>query len=99
MEKMKYVMILEKSKTYKKITKEIVENHVENIRKLDEAGKLEICGVLSGCPGFAGLIILKTENYEEATKICEAEPFVVGGYATYKLIKFQEANKENNYLL
>lgn len=94
-----YMMLIEKSKTYNRITKKVVEAHVANIRKLDDAGKLEICGVLKGYPGMAGMYILKVENREEAEKLCDSEPLVVGGYATYKLIDFLSANRENNYLL
>ena len=92
-------MLIEKSKTYNKITKKVIEEHVANIRKLDDAGKLEICGVLKGYPGIAGMYILKVENREEAKVLCDSEPLVVGGYATYKLINFLIANRENNYLL
>lgn len=94
-----YMMMIEKSKTYNRLTKKVVEEHVENIRKLDEAGKLEICGVFKGYPGMAGMYILKTESREEAKEICDSEPLVTGGYATYKLIEFLIANRENNYLL
>ena len=48
---------------------------------------------------MAGMYILKTESREEAEEICRAEPLVVGGYATYKLVGLQVANRENNYLL
>ena len=48
---------------------------------------------------MAGMYILKTQSREEAEEICNAEPLVMGGYATYKLIDFQIANRENNYLL
>lgn len=99
MEKSMYMMLIEKSKTYNRITKKVIEEHVANIRKLDDAGKLEICGVLKGYPGMAGMYILKVENREEAKKLCDSEPLVVGGYATYKLIDFLSANRENNYLL
>ena len=92
-------MLIEKSKTYNKITKKVIEEHVANIRKLDDAGKLEICGVLKGYPGIAGMYILKVENREEAKVLCDSEPLVAGGYATYKLINFLIANRENNYLL
>ena len=67
-----YMMMIEKSKTYHKVTKQVVIEHVENMRKLDDEGKLEICNT---------------------------EPLVVGGYATYKLVGLQIANRENNYLL
>lgn len=45
------------------------------------------------------MYILKVESREEAKKICDNEPLVVGGYATYKLIDFFVANRDNNYLL
>ena len=53
MEKLMYMMMIEKSKTYNKMTKQIVMEHVENIRKLDDEGKLELCGVFKGYPGMA----------------------------------------------
>ena len=99
MEKLMYMVMLEKSKTYNRMTKKAVIEHVENIRQLDNAGKLEICGVFKGYPGMAGMYILKTESREEAEELCKREPLVVGGYAKYKLVGLQIANKENNYLL
>ncbi len=99
MEKLMYMMMIEKSKTYNKMTKQAVMEHVENIRKLDDEGKLEICGVFKGYPGMAGMYILNTKSREEAEEICRTEPLVTAGYATYKLVGFQPANRENNYLL
>lgn len=99
MEKWRYVMFIEKSKTYNKMTKAVVEAHVENIRKLDDSGKLEFCGVFKGYPGVAGMLILKTDSYEEAEELCKKEPLVVGGFATYMLKAVRVAEKENNYLL
>lgn len=32
-------------------------------------------------------------------ELCNAEPLVAGGYATYKLVDLLIANRENNYLL
>ena len=99
MDKTMYLMLLEKSKTYNRLTKQAVTQHVENIRMLDDSGKLELCGVFKGWPGMAGMYILKTGSREEAEALCEQEPLVVGGYATYKLAKLQIADRENNYLL
>lgn len=99
MEKSMYMMMIEKSKTYNKITKKVIEEHVANIRRLDDEGKLEICGVFKGYPGMAGMYILKVDSREEAKELCDNEPLVVGEYATYKLIDFLIANRENNYLL
>lgn len=94
-----YMVMLEKSKTYNKVTKKIIEEHVENLRQLDDAGKLELCGVFKGYPGMAGMYILKTESREEAEELCGREPLVTGGYAAYKLVALQIAKRENNYLL
>lgn len=99
MEKLMYVMMIEKSRTYNKLTKKAVTEHVENIRRLDDEGKLEICGVFKGYPGMAGMYILKTDSREEAEALCEQEPLVIQGYATYQLVTLQIADRENNYLL
>lgn len=94
-----YVVQLIKEKTYNRITKAVVERHVGNIRKLDDDGKLELCGVFKGYPGVAGMYILKAANYEEAEELCKLEPLVAEGYASYKLHALQVANRDNNYLL
>jgi uncharacterized protein YciI len=99
MEELRYVMLIERGKTYNRINKAMVIRHVDFVRRLDEEGKLEICGPLKGYPGVAGMIIIKTKSYEEADEICRSEPFVAEGYATYKLITMRVGNKENNYLL
>lgn len=99
MDKWVYVMFIEKTKTYNRITKAIVESHVENLRKLDEEGHMDYCGVFKGYPGIAGMVIIKADSYEEAEELCKREPLVIGGYATYKLKALQVANSDNNYLL
>ncbi len=99
MEKSLYVMFIQRGKTYNKMTAAVVTRHVENLRRLDDAGKLEFCGVLKGYPGVAGMVILHVESQEEAQALCQAEPLVAEGYATYKLCPLQAANRENNYLL
>ena len=99
MEKWLYVMTIKQGKTYNKVTKAVITRHVENLRKLDADGKLELCGPLKGCPGVAGMVIFKTQSYEEAEALCKLEPLVVEGYATYTLASLQIADKENNYLL
>ena len=43
-------------------------DHVENIRKLDDEGKLEICGVFKGYPGMAGMYILKQRAVKKQRK-------------------------------
>lgn len=99
MEQWLYVMFIEKTKSYNKLTKAAVERHVANLKALDEAGHIELAGVFKGYPGVAGMYILKAESCEAAEDLCRQEPLVVEGFATYKLKALQTANKENNYLL
>ena len=99
MEKWLYVMMIKKGKTYNKITKAVITRHVENLRNLDAEGKIELCGPFKGYPGVAGMVVFKTESYEEAEVLCKQEPLVAEGFATYTLAALQVADKENNYLL
>jgi uncharacterized protein YciI len=99
MEKWLYVMTIKKTKTYNKVTKAVITRHVENLRKLDAEGKIELCGPFKGYPGVAGMVIFKTQSYEEAEALCRQEPLVAEGYASYILAALQVADKDNNYLL
>lgn len=99
MDKWLYVMIIERGKSYNKMTKAVVERHVANLKNLDDNGNLELGGVFKGYPGVAGMYILKAKSYEDAEELCKLEPLVAEGYATYKLKALQVANRENNYLL
>ena len=99
MEKWLYMMFIEKTKTYNRLTKAAVERHVENLRELDDNGHLELAGVFKGYPGVAGMYILRAESFEAAEELCKQEPLVTEGFAAYKLKALQPANKENNYLL
>ncbi len=99
MEEWLYVMIIEKGKTYNKITKAVVQQHVEHLKSLDDNGNLELGGVFKGYTGVAGMYIIKAKDYEEAEELCKLEPLVTEGFATYKLKALRVANSDNNYLL
>lgn len=99
MDTWRYVMLIKRGKTYNKMTKAVVARHVENLRALDDSGKLAFCGAFKGFPGVAGMVVFKTESMEEADALCQQEPLVVEGYATYTLNALQVANRDNNYLL
>ncbi len=94
-----YVMTIKKAKTYNKVTKAAITRHVENLRKLDAEGKIELCGPFKGYPGVAGMVIFKTQSYEEAEALCKQEPLVAEGDASYILAALQVADRDNNYLL
>ena len=90
MEKLMYLMMIKKSKAYNKLTRQAIVEHVENIRKLDEEGKLEICGVFQGYPGMAGMYLLKTESREEAEDICKSEPVGCGWICNLSISRFTD---------
>lgn len=94
-----YVMFIERSKSYNKMTMDVVKRHVERLKKLDDDGRMELCGAFKGYPGVAGMVILRAESRDEAEGLCKAEPLAMEGYATYKLRDFEVANKDNGYLL
>ena len=99
MEMLTFVMLIERGKTYNRINKAMVVAHVEYIKSLDNNGTLTLAGATKGFPGIAGMVVFKAESDEAAEVIRKSEPFVAGGYATYKLFSLRVGNKENNYLL
>ena len=99
MEKCLYVMFIEKTKTYNRLTKAALERHVANLKSLDEAGHIELAGAFKGYPNVAGMYVLRAGSYEEAEALCRQEPLVLEGFACYKLRALQVADRENNYLL
>ena len=76
MEKWLYVMMIEKTKSYNRLTKAAVERHVARLEELDNQGHLELAGVFKGYPGVAGMYILRAESYEAAEELCKQEPLV-----------------------
>jgi len=92
-------MLIERGGNYNRINTETVRKHVDNIRRMDDDGKLVLCGPTKDYPGVAGMIIFRAGDRKEAEMICRSEPFVAGGYATYKLASLRPGTRENNYLL
>ena len=99
MELSTFVMFIERGENYKRINKALVIRHVENIRNLDNEGRLVVCGTTKGFPGVAGMIVFQAKDEKEAKAFCRSEPLVIEGYATYRLVTLRVGNKENNYLL
>ena len=92
-------MMIKRGKSFNKVTKAVITRHVENLKKLDSDGKIELCGPLKGYPGVVGMVVFKAQSYEEAEELCKLEPLVAEGYATYTLASLEVADKDNNYLL
>lgn len=59
MEKWLYVMIIKKGKSYNRVTKAVITEHAENLKKLDDDGKLELCGLSGAIPVLPAWSYLK----------------------------------------
>ena len=89
---MAYVYFMENKKA---LNSEIVKKHVQHLKKLDDSGKLLLCGPFTDYAG--GMVVLECENIEEARTFAESDPFIEEGYKTFELRTLSIANKENNY--
>jgi len=94
-----YIMLIERGENYNRVNMKTVRKHVDNIRSMDDDGRLVLCGPTKDYPGVAGMIIFRAKDKKEAVRICRSEPFVAEGYATYKLVSMRPGTRENNYLL
>lgn len=91
---MTYLYLMENKK---ELTYQIIQQHVQYLRVLDEKGVLILCGPFQDFPG--GIVIFMADNQIEAVKIAENDPFILSGCKTYKLHCLEIANAENGYLL
>ena len=89
---MAYVYLMDNKKA---LSFDIVKKHVEYLKKLDNSGKLILCGPFTDYEG--GMVILKCESKEEAKAIAESDPFIEEGYKTYEIRTLSIANRDNNY--
>ncbi|AFM00980.1 MULTISPECIES: YciI family protein [Desulfitobacterium] len=91
---MTYVYLMNNQKP---INNDIINSHVEYLRKLNSQGKLVICGPFTDYPG--GMVIILAEDFIEATNIANSDPFIASGCKSFELRTLEVANEENNYLL
>jgi len=99
MDKWAYIMFIEKTDAFDKVTKEAIARHVAHIKTLDDNGQLILAGPFKGYPGVVGMVVFKAQSPEDAEAFCKADPLVLEGYAPYTLRTLRAANRENNYLL
>lgn len=59
--------------------KEIQAGHMENMAKIDEAGKLMIAGPFGDDGDHRGILIIDTETIEEAKEMVETDPAIIAG--------------------
>lgn len=90
----RYVILL--SHAEKPFTEELVKAHCAHLRRLDQQGKLVLCGPFQDYKG--GMVIVEVESLEEAKVIAESDPFVSSGVETYEIRTLQVSCEENNHL-
>ncbi len=89
-----YVMLMENKNP---LNPEVVQHHVDYLKKQDASGRLVLCGPFTDYNG--GMVIYKAASFEEAADLANNDPFIKEGYKTFELRTLEWANKDNNYLL
>lgn len=90
----RYVILL--SHTGKPMTESIIRAHVKHLKRLEDVGRLVLCGPFKGYQG--GMVIVRADSYEAAKKIAEADPFIREGVESFELRTWELSCKENNHL-
>lgn len=91
----RYVILLDKVPN-KETSPETIQKHIEHLRKLDQQGKLVLCGPFTDYP--SGIVIVKAKDKAEAVAIAKSDPFVVDGVRAFDIRTWLLACSENNYL-
>ena len=81
----------------KDLNLQVVQEHVEHLRTLDQEGRLVLCGPFADYPG--GMVVFRADSEDEALRIAESDPFITSGFKTFELRTLEVANADNNYLL
>ena len=93
----KFVVLL-RDKKLGTLSQELLLAHVEHLKRLDDQGKLVLCGPLHENDG--AIQILEANSFEESRLLAESDPFISSGYyGHYELSEIIEANKSNNFLM
>lgn len=95
---MKKFVVIYREKLVGSLTDELLELHVNYLKRLHKSGNLQLCGPLSNNNG--AVLILVTNSRNEAIELIESDPFIVEGYyKEFTLEEFIEANEANNWLM
>jgi len=81
----------------KDLNLQVVQEHVEHLRTLDQEGRLVLCGPFADYPG--GMVVFRADSEDEALRIAKSDPFIASGFKTFELRTLEVANADNNYLL
>ncbi len=73
-----------------------VTRHIAFVKDIDDQEKLILAGPFGDFPG--GMVVVRAESVEAATKIAESDPFVTEGVRTFEVRTWLLANRGNGYL-
>jgi uncharacterized protein len=73
----------------------VLSQHAAHLAELDSQGKLVHAGPFVG--RFAGLVVLRTGSVAEARRIADEDPMIRGGFQTYEVVTWVQADRGNNY--
>jgi uncharacterized protein YciI len=76
-------------------TADVLRHHAAHLADLDRHGKLVLAGPFLG--RFAGLLVLRTASLSEARRIADEDPMIRGGFQSYDLVAWAQADSGNNY--
>jgi len=74
----------------------LIRKHVTFLRELDQKGRLVMAGPFED--GGGGMIIIRADSLEAATRLAESDPFVVGGYDSCEVRTWLLSCEENNHM-
>lgn len=95
---MKKFIALLSNKNKSNFSVELLNAHVEYLKKLHQEGRLFLCGPFEDNDG--ALQILLASNLQEAEKLLWSDPFIQSKYyASFVLHELIEANETNDWLL
>ena len=81
----------------KDLNLQVVQEHVEHLRTLDQEGRLVLCGPFADYPG--GMVVFRADSEDEALRIAESDLFIASGFKTFDLRTLEVANADNNFFL
>ncbi len=78
------------------ITREVVREKIQRLAKLEDEGKLELCGPFAD--GGGGIAILRDMNEDEARAFAASDPFTRIGAATHTVRRLDLSCRENAHM-
>ena len=95
---MKTFLVELQDKSPDTLESQLLQCHVEHLKKLEEQGHLLVCGPFAD--GSGAMLVLQANNRSEIDEFIQADPFIQNMfYGSYSITEFYKADAANNYLL